>query len=251
MAGIGSSSGRTEARQYLTKANFPMSHHLDRRTALKWIAAATASAGFLRRGRAQSNGDSYKIIEHVSAPNAYGTDPDLMKDYRPGDLWPLTFSDHQRNTAAALCGLIIPADTDSPSASHLNVHDFIDEWISSPYASQNADRELVLFALTYLDEISQSCHGSDFALLSESQQSALCELMATTEKLSDDHVATATEPPEKLRRLQDAFRRFRELTAGGYFTTPEGIRFIGYVGNIPSVHLPEPPQEVLIKLGLE
>ena len=44
------------------------------------------------------------------APRGYGTDPDLVKSYRAGQLWPLTMNEAQRRTAAALCALIIPAD---------------------------------------------------------------------------------------------------------------------------------------------
>jgi hypothetical protein len=150
-----------------------------------------------------------------------------------------------------LCGLIIPADSDSPSASDLHVHDFIDEWISSPYAAQKEDREPVLFALNYLDEISRNHYGSDFAHLAELQRSELCDLMARPESSSEVHGPGTTEPPNKIRRLQKAFQRFRELTAGGYFTTPEGMRYIGYVGNIPMASYPEPPQEILTKLGLK
>ena len=47
----------------------------------------------------------------------YGTDPDLIRLYQPGELWPLTLSVEQRKTAAALCDCIIPADDVSPSAS--------------------------------------------------------------------------------------------------------------------------------------
>lgn len=227
-----------------------MSHHLDRRTALKWIATAAGSA-FVSKDAAQFDDDPVTVVGHVFPPDGYGTDPDLLRDYSPGDLWPLSFTEHQRATAETLCGLIIPADGESPSASELHVHNFIDEWISSPYADQKEDRELVLFGLNYLDEISRNRYDSSFVHLDDSQQAALCDLMATMNKPLTKHDASAKEPTRKIRELQRAFRRFRELTAGGYFTTPEGLQYIGYVGNKPLSSFPKPPPEVLTKLGLE
>ena len=79
---------------------------LDRRTAIKWMLTAAASTSLLGpAGRAQA------AAAEATPVNAqgYGTDPDLRKTYKPGDVWPLTMTDAQRRTAAALCGTIIPA----------------------------------------------------------------------------------------------------------------------------------------------
>jgi hypothetical protein len=46
------------------------------------------------------------------------------------------------------------------------------------------------------------------------------------------------------------FRRFRDLVAVGYYTTPEGMKEIGYVGNLPLARFEGPPAEVVAKLGL-
>ena len=45
------------------------------------------------------------------------------------------------------------------------------------------------------------------------------------------------------------FRLFRDRAAGGYYSTPEGMKDIGYVGNVP-IEKFEVPAEVLKKLGL-
>ena len=120
---------------------------MDRRDAIKWMMAAAASVAVLERG-----------AFGAAAPAAmgYGTDPDLLKDYKAGDVWPLTFSDAQRRTAAALCDVIIPADAKSPSASALRVHDFIDEWISAPYAEHAVDKKIVVDGLAWIDAESRS-----------------------------------------------------------------------------------------------
>jgi len=88
------------------------SGRLDRRAALKWMAAGTAALMVTDRAA---------LAQGAAAPAArgYGTDPDLVRSYQPGDLWPLSFNDHQRRTATALCNLIIPAEGSVPSAGDL------------------------------------------------------------------------------------------------------------------------------------
>ena len=67
---------------------------MDRRTTLKWMMAVAAMPAV---------GSPGKPFE------GYGTDPDLTKAYRAGELWPLTFDDEQRATAAARwCPTTIP-----------------------------------------------------------------------------------------------------------------------------------------------
>src|SRR5688500_744299 len=97
---------------------------MDRSTAMKWVLAATATVSLL---------DAQTFGQNATAVVGYGSDPDLMREYKPGDLWPLTFTKKQQRTVAALCEAIVPADEKSPSASSLGVPDFIDEWISAPY----------------------------------------------------------------------------------------------------------------------
>ena len=129
-------------------------HRIDRREAIKWIVAATATVSLLQ---VRSFGAS------TSLATGYGTDPDLLKDYKPGDLWPLTFTPEQRRTVAALCDVIIPADDRSPSASSLGVPDFIDEWISAPYPAHQADRKEILEGLAWLDKESEKRFGKAYA----------------------------------------------------------------------------------------
>jgi hypothetical protein len=45
-----------------------------------------------------------------------------------------------------------------------------------------------------------------------------------------------------------AFRRFVALTAGAYYTTTEGARLVGFIGNTPSPQFLGPPPDVLARL---
>ena len=112
---------------------------LDRRTAIKWVMAASAAL--------KLPSVSFDALAAAPATQGYGKDPDLMKVYASGDLWPLTLNKEQRATATALSDLIIPADDTSPAASSVGVVDFIDEWISAPYPDHAVDRKTVLDGL--------------------------------------------------------------------------------------------------------
>jgi hypothetical protein len=99
------------------------------------------------------------------------------------------------------------------------VPDFIDEWISAPYAQQQSDRELILAGLEWLEQQSRSRFNSTFASASDEQAT----------KLLDGIV----EPGEVEEELVVFFDRFRFLAAGAYYTTEAGIEDIGYIGNVP------------------
>jgi hypothetical protein len=193
---------------------------LDRRTAVKWVLAASAA---LRLPSA-----SFDALAATPAAKGYGKDPDLMKVYASGDLWPLTLTKEQRATATALCDLIIPADSVSPAASSVGVVDFLDEWISAPYPEHAVDRKTVLDCLARVESEAQSRFKTPFAQLSATQMSAIADDIVTDQ----------------------AFVRYRALTAGGFYTTPVGMKDLKYVGNVALAAFEGPPKEVLAKLGL-
>lgn len=193
---------------------------MDRRTAVKWVLAASAA---LRMPSV-----SFDAAAATPVAKGYGKDPDLMKVYASGDLWPLTFTKEQRATATALCDLIIPADGVSPAASSVGVVDFLDEWISAPYPEHAADRKTVLDGLVRVESEAQRRFKAPFAKLSATQMSAI----------ADDLVA------------DPLFVRYRALTAGGFYTTPVGMKDLKFVGNVALATFDGPPQEVLKRLGL-
>lgn len=210
---------------------------MDRRVTLKWMLAAAAAAPALRLAQA---GEDDGLARGVSASaSGYGTDPDLMKEWQAGGPWPLTLTEPGRAITTALVDLIIPADQHSPAASAVGVAEFIDEWISAPYPRQRADREVVLPGLQWIDDEARRRFGKGFAALSEPQRALI----------ADDICAPAKAKPE----FADAakfFSRFRDLTAGGFYTTPVGMKDIGYTGNTPLARFDGPPIEALKKAGL-
>lgn len=207
---------------------------IDRRVAIQWMLSAAATVG-LRDTNVFAAGDTSKVV----AAKGYGPDPVMVKVYKPGDVWPLAFTEPERRTARALCDVIIPADDHSPSAAAVGVPDFIDEWISSPYPAQAADRRIVLEGLKWIDDEAKRRFSKVFADLGPDKQFAICADLADPAK----------DKPE-FKKMAPFFKRYRDLTAGGYYTTPEGMKAIGYVGNAPSATFEGPPVEALKHVGL-
>ena len=164
-----------------------------------------------------------------------GGDPNLFKKEIP---WPRVLTDGEKKIVTALADLIIPADEHGPAASAVGVPDFIDEWVSAPYEQQQGDLKVIRAGLAWIDDAARSRSGKGFADTAPAQQTALL----------DDIVKDGTTAP---KAALDFFRLFRDRVAGGYYSTPEGWRAIGYTGNVPVVReYPGPPPEVLQHLGL-
>ena len=208
---------------------------MDRRTTIKWMltaAASVSSLGGLAFARPAPR-------PRVPGAAGYGTDPKLIDPYKSGELWPLTFTAKQRRTATVLSDLIIPADDVSPSASAVGVVDFLDEWISAPYENNRKDRKLILEGFEWLDRESARRFSEPFAALGEAQQKGIC-----------DDVCYAPKAKPAFARAAQFFARYRDLTAGGFYTTPAGRKDLQYVGNIPLERYDGPPVEALKKAGL-
>jgi hypothetical protein len=202
---------------------------MDRREAIKWMFAAGTMVSALN------------LLSFGSSPAAagYGRDPNLLEVYKPGDLWPLTFNREQRQTATALCDVIIPADDQSPAASAVGVPDFIDEWISAPYLDQQADRKEILDGLAWLDAESHKRFGKNFADLTGDQQHQIC-----------DDICYGPDAKPQFRTAARFFSKFRNLTVSGFYTSPQGWKDLKYIGNVPLAQFDGPPPEVLAYLKL-
>ncbi|MEQ1862038.1 MAG: gluconate 2-dehydrogenase subunit 3 family protein [Chthoniobacteraceae bacterium] len=196
---------------------------LSRREALRRILAASAMATALD-------------ITAFAADDirGIGTDPNLLRKEIP---WPRLFTAEEMRIVTALGDIIIPADEYGPAASAVGVPDFIDEWVSAPYEEQQKDLKAIRAGLAWIDGEAKTRSGKGFAECDAARQVAIVE----------DIVKDGT-PARKAG--YNFFKLFRDRVAGGYFSTQEGWKAIGYTGNVPLSEFPGPTPEALKHVGL-
>ena len=205
---------------------------MDRRMTIKWVLAAGAAWPLVKAGGARA--------ALSSSARGYGADPNLLKTYRPGELWPLTLTTQQRRLAGILADIIIPADEHSPSASAVGVVEFIDEWVSAPYPAHRRDRTTVVEGFAWLDAEAVRRSGREFADLDAIDQHGICAAIC-------DESSAAAE----LRAAARFFSTYRDLTAGAFYSTRAGRKDLKYIGNVPLARFDGPPPALLKSLGLQ
>lgn len=202
-----------------------------RRDVLAWTAAVALSLKTGWRAYAQSgtSGDTGDWDGHTGWRGGYGKDPDLQN--LTAGPWPRQLGEGGRATAAALADIVLPGADGLPDPSALGIADFFDEWLSAPYPEQERDRDLLLDLFGWLDLAARQRGAASFA--------------AAEPGLRADLVAA-----EAASGVDDAsaFRRFTVLTVAAVYTTAEGIRAIGFVGNAPQDGFTGPPPDVLDRL---
>lgn len=172
-------------------------------------------------------------VARIPDATGYGTDPDLSSPVVP---WSRTMTTAQLETSAALCDFILPADVQSPAASEVGVHDFIDEWVSAPYPQQQRDRQIILGGLEWLERQSRTRFNTSFASAAEADATALLDNIAYADSAAAD--------------LGNFFERFRYLAVGAFYTTEAGTDDIGYIGNVPiGGNYPGPSDEAMAHLA--
>ena len=209
---------------------------MDRRDAVKAMAAASGLVAITGKAAAQAPQASPKPQSAAIGPRGTPTDPDLL---HPRKDWPRKLSARELATLSVLCDTIIPADEKSPAASTVGVPAYINEYVSAPYDGQTRDLVRVRGGLAWLNTESNERFGKTFVRLSAAERSQIC----------DDICYLPRAKPE----FQSAARFFdliRDLTAVGFYTTDAGMRDLQYIGNVALPKWDGPPPEVLRHLGL-
>jgi len=211
---------------------------MDRRMALKVMAVAAATPGLVSCGTGAEDGAGGSAPIGNALPAGTPWDPDLLSPVIP---WERILTQDELDTLASLCDMIIPADERSPSASELGAHHYIDEWVSAPYEDMRRDQVLIRGGLVWLDGEAGRRFGqrTRFRDLSPERKDEICADIA--------HVPDAAPGFEAGARF---FARVRDLTAGAFWTTEEGMQDLQYIGNVPLARWDPPPPEVLEFLGL-
>ncbi|MEP6764741.1 MAG: gluconate 2-dehydrogenase subunit 3 family protein [Gemmatimonadaceae bacterium] len=222
-----------------------LTSNIKRRDALKAMAA-TAALATLVDACAAPDGTPGASTASTSAAGGTGTyAPGKGPRGTPSDpfiigakvTWPLLLTPQEMTTLTAMADTIIPADEKSPSASKVGAQNYINEVASAP--GRTNDLTLIRGGVMWINGESMSRFNKPFHQLSDTERAAICDDICFVPKAKPGFVAGAV-----------FFDRVRDLTAGGFYTTPEGWKDIGYIGNVPTEKFAGPPPELLAKLGL-
>jgi len=140
-------------------------------------------------------------------------------------------NEHELETIAVLCDIILPATADFGSATEAKVPEFIEFIVKDMPYHQLPIRG----GLAWLDNHSNAKFNLEFKKLTLEQQHEICDEIAFPGKTKPEHLVG-----EKF------FTRIRNLTLTGYYTSEMGIKDLGYKGNMPNVW-DGVPQSVLDK----
>lgn len=163
----------------------------------------------------------------------YGrTDPEKKRDAK---LFADTFFNaHEMATLKVLVDIIIPADERGPSASATGVPDFIEFMAKDSPNFQTPIRG----GLRWLDSESNKRFNKKFIEISNSQKIEIVEDIAYPKKVKPG-----------LSQGTNFFSLMRNLTATGYWSSKEGIKDIGYKGNVPN-NWDGVPADILNEFGV-
>jgi len=236
-----SAAGRSPA-----KAGAADADAISRRGALKVIAATAAlgtAASCAPEGATRSTESAHEALSGFEPlppanPRAAGTptDPDMLAPVVP---WDMVLTDEEMRQVTALADVIIPADAGSPAASAVGLPDYINEFVSAPAHKEQLTQ--LRGGLAWLNRVARErFDAADFPALALAQQHEIC-----------DEICFEPEAPEDLKPQARFFDAFRDMCSTGFWTTEEGMRDLGYVGNVPLPSFDGPPPEVLAQLGLE
>jgi Gluconate 2-dehydrogenase subunit 3 len=177
---------------------------------------AKPPAGVSRRELFQVIGSVPALAAVTAAPGAAQTDHDRAAYRRK------VFDEHQWRSVRVLSDLIIPADEHSGSASAAGVPEFIDDWLDfRKQQDGNDDLEAeILGGLAWLDREGLRLFGKNFADAAPAQQKQILDRIAWPHRAAPaDH------------RWAVFFSKFRDLTAGGFFSSKMGVADLPYLGN--------------------
>lgn len=148
---------------------------------------------------------------------------DASKELDRADWKPVFMDEHQNNTLIAVSDLIIPA-TDAPGATGALVNRFLD--LLMTVESQETQRAFVE-ALAYIDGACMERYKSAFVYVPHEQQIEFINLLAYPHSQN-----TWGEEAEEFPG-HTHFQKLKDWIAGAYYSSPAGLKEIGWNGEFP------------------
>lgn len=205
---------------------------MKRRDSLKSLLVGSVAGGLLVTGCAPDKAETAEPAAAESLPGYGRTEPEKLHDQKI--LTEVFLNEHELETIAALCDLILPATAMIGGALEAEVPAFIEFIVKDMPNHQLPIRG----GLAWLDNHSLKVHNLEFKKITLDQQKAICDQLAYPGKTTPEMM-----PGEKL------FTRMRNLTLTGYYTSKLGIEDLGYKGNVANTW-DGVPQEILDEQGL-
>jgi len=145
------------------------------------------------------------------------------------------FTDHEMATLSILADIIIPADEVSGSATEAKVPEFIEFIVKDMPAHQTPLRG----GLRWLDVHCMNRFEKPFKDCTHNQQLEVIDEIAYPERKIKPGMEQGVA----------FFSKLRDLVATGFYTSPIGVKDIGYLGNTPT-QWNGVPDDVLKQYGL-
>lgn len=193
---------------------------MDRRDSLKTLLIGSLAGATLVTGC-----DTPAATQAQAAPDEafppYGRRPEEKE--RDRRLVAQTFlTERELATIAVLCDIILPATDTAGSATDAEVPAFIE------FISKDIPRHQLPLrgGLMWLDTEANKRFNQAFATCSNEQQIEIVEDIAYPDPEG--------KKPEMAYGIK-FFDLMRNLTLTGYYTSREGIKDLGYVGNVPNI----------------
>lgn len=211
---------------------------LSRRAAIRRIALGVTAAGL---GAGIDRADAAQVHAEVESVRTF-----------KGEYKARYFNDHEFSTLERLSELIVPADEGGPSGREGGAPEFIDL-----LSSQNAELASTFTGgILWLDAMSRARNGNRFVDASEKHQTDILDALVEAERSAEGaQVQWATDeykrfsvfgterPPEAQRGLT-FFGWSRQLIVDAYYTSPAGIKDLGFLGNASHTEY-KVPQEAI------
>lgn len=224
-------------------SNFVEIETLDRRALLKGIAMAITATGTLELEAAQH------VHSETAAEKAKG--PYKVKEFTAAEF----------KTLGRLAELIVPADKVSGSGKDAGAAEFIDT-----LASQNSTlADLFHGGLAWLDAEMRQRYNSSFVAAKAEQQTGMLDLLVEAGRFEDERRSEelvyqkaavyqefSNYTVKREHPLAVGARFFdwaRKMTVDAFYTSPMGIKDLGYLGNkaLSKYEVPKEAMEYALK----
>ncbi len=192
---------------------------MDRRESLKsMMVASIAGTAFISTSGCKVEGDTTTLKVDDKLYGRIASEKEWDKEVTSK----IYFTEHEAQTIATLCDIILPATDTAGSASDAEVPAFI-EFISKDLPVHQLP---LRGGIAWLDSLARGRFDATFIDCTSDQQIDIIEDIAYPDP--DDL------KPDLAVGIS-FFDRMRNLTMTGYYTSRIGINDLGYKGNIPNV----------------